>query len=142
MAVRSSEAIWEGDLQNGRGTMRTGSGACEGPFSFVSRFESGQGTNPEELLGAAHAGCFSMALANLLTQAGHPPTRIHTSARVHLERVADGFSIGRIDLSTEAQIPGVDAEAFAALADRAKRECPVSRLFRGAEITLAARLTG
>jgi osmotically inducible protein OsmC len=142
MPVRSSDAVWEGDLREGRGTMRLGSGAYEGPYSFVSRFEDGPGTNPEELIGAAHAGCYSMALSGALTRAGTPPTRIATTARVHLEKVGDAFTITKIDLQTEGEVPGIDDAAFLEAAEGAKRNCPVSRLLAAAEITLEAKLVG
>ncbi len=142
MPTRNAEAVWEGDLKGGRGTVSLGSGAYRGPYSFQSRFESGAGTNPEELIAAAHAGCFSMALAHALAQAGHPPRRVHTTAKVHLEKMADGFAIPRIDLVTEADVPGLDAAAFQQQAEQAKRTCPVSKLLAAAEITLDARLTG
>src|SRR5215510_3224313 len=103
MATRNSEAVWEGDLKTGKGTVKLGSGAYQGTYSFQSRFESGAGTNPEELIAAAHAGCFSMALSHDLAQAGHPPKRVQTTAKVHLEKSGGGFSIPRIDLVTEAQ---------------------------------------
>ena len=142
MPTRNAEAVWEGDLKGGRGTVSLGSGAYRGPYSFQSRFESGAGTNPEELIAAAHAGCFSMALSHALAQAGHPPRRVHTTARVHLEKTPDGFAIPRIDLVTEADVPGLDDAAFRQQAEQAKRTCPVSRLLAAAEITLDARLTG
>jgi osmotically inducible protein OsmC len=142
MPTRNAEAVWEGDLKGGRGTVSLGSGAYRGPYSFQSRFESGAGTNSEELIAAAHAGCFSMALSHALAQAGHPPRRVHTTARVHLEKTADGFAIPRIDLVTEADVPGLDAATFRHQAEQAKRTCPVSKLLAAAEITLDARLTG
>ncbi len=143
MAVRTSEAIWEGDLENGHGTMELGSRAWQGPYSFSSRFEHGQGTNPEELLAAAHAGCFSMALAAGLSKSGHPPTRVHTTAKVHLNKSVQGYYISRVDLSTEATVPGIDDHVFQEQAQNAKRNCPVSQLFRSAEIRLTeARLVG
>src|SRR5437660_686678 len=108
MPVREADARWEGSLQDGKGTMRLGSGAFEGPYSFSSRFEDGTGTNPEELIGAAHAGCFSMALAAALSGAGHVPDRVQTTAKVHIEKGDAGFSITRIDLVSEAVVPGVD----------------------------------
>jgi osmotically inducible protein OsmC len=120
--------------------MRLGSGAFEGPYSFASRFEDGTGTNPEELIGAAHAGCFSMALSAGLSRAGHPPTRVHTNARVHIERGDAGFSITRIELQTEAEVPGLDDEAFQREAQDAKSGCPVSKALTGTEITLEAKL--
>ena len=141
MAVRTSEAEWKGDLRQGKGTMRLGSGAFEGAYSFPSRFEDGAGTNPEELIAAAHAGCFSMALAAGLSRAGHPPTRIHTRARVHLERQGEGFAITRIELATEGQVPGVSAADFQAQAEAAKKNCPVSKALAGPTITLTATLT-
>src|SRR5256885_15080433 len=108
MPTRSSSARWQGNLKEGAGTMALGSGAYEGSYSFASRFEEGKGTNPEELIAAAHAGCFSMALSAGLTKAGHPPTRVHTTARGHLEKGGDGFGITRIELTTEAPVPGID----------------------------------
>lgn len=140
MAVRTSEAEWKGNLLQGQGTMKLGSGAFEGRYSFPSRFESGQGTNPEELIGAAHAGCFSMALSFILGNAGFMPTRVHTTARVHLEKVGEGFSITKIELETEAQIPGIDDATFQQHAESAKKGCPVSRALAGTEITLKAKL--
>jgi osmotically inducible protein OsmC len=140
MPVRNAEAQWEGSLQEGSGTMRLGSGAFEGRYSFGSRFEEGVGTNPEELIGAAHAGCFSMALSGALTKAGHPPTRVHTTARVHIEKGDAGFSITRIELKTEGDVPGIDEETFRKEAEGAKINCPVSKALTGAEITLDAKL--
>jgi osmotically inducible protein OsmC len=140
MPTRTSSALWEGNLRDGSGTMKLGSGAFEGSYSFMSRFESGAGTNPEELIAAAHAGCFSMALSNGLSQAGFTPTSIATSATVHLDRVTDGFGITKIDLDTVGTVPGIDDSKFQAIAAEAKAGCPVSRLLTGAEITLSARL--
>ncbi len=140
MPVRTSEAEWKGNLLQGQGTMKLGSGAFEGKYSFPSRFESGQGTNPEELIGAAHAGCFSMALSFILGNAGFNPTRVHTTARVHLEKVGEGFSITKIELETEAQIPGIDDQTFQGHAEAAKKGCPVSKALTGTEITLKAKL--
>ncbi|WP_207484024.1 OsmC family protein [Arenibaculum pallidiluteum] len=140
MVARSSEAEWRGDLRQGKGTMKLGSGAFEGSYSFPSRFESGQGTNPEELIAAAHAGCFSMALSAGLSQAGKPPTRVYTSARVHLDKVDAGFAITRIELETEAEVPGIDDAAFQQQAQAAKANCPVSKALAGTEITLKAVL--
>lgn len=120
--------------------MRTATGACDGPYSLSSRMENGKGTNPEELLAAAHAGCFSMALAAALTKAGHPPQRIATTAKVHLEKSGEAFHIPRVELQTRAQVAGLDAAAFQTEAESAKRNCPVSKLFAGAEITLQAVL--
>jgi osmotically inducible protein OsmC len=140
MAARTSKAEWKGDLLHGKGTMKLGSGAYEGQYSFSSRFESGVGTNPEELIAAAHAGCFSMALSAGLGKGGFTPTRIHTTATVHLEKVGEGFSITRIELNTEAQIPGIDAATFAKFADDAKKGCPVSKVLAAAQISLNAKL--
>jgi osmotically inducible protein OsmC len=140
MPVRTAEAQWEGSLQKGTGVMRLGGGAYEGPYSFSSRFEDGNGTNPEELIAAAHAGCFSMALSGALGRAGHDPTRVHTTADVHLEKQEAGFRIVRIDLRTEAEVPGIDAAQFEEIAQTAKATCPVSVALAGPEITLTAKL--
>jgi osmotically inducible protein OsmC len=142
MPTRNAEAVWEGDLKGGKGTMKLGSGAYTGAYSFQSRFESGTGTNPEELIAAAHAGCFSMALSHALAQAGHPPKRVHTTAKVHLEKTGDGFGIPKIDLVCEAEVPGLDAAKFREQAEQAKKNCPVSKLLATAEITLDAKLVG
>lgn len=136
MTVRSSEAVWEGGLQQGRGTMRLGK-AWEGAYSFDSRFSEGQGTNPEELLAAAHAGCFSMALAATLEKAGRRPDRVETRARVHLEKSGEGFRIPKVELFVSARVPGLDETAFREQAETAKQTCPVSQLFQGAEVVLA-----
>ncbi len=142
MPERTATARWEGGLQEGKGTMRLGSGAFEGQYSFSSRFEEGTGTNPEELIGAAHAGCFSMALSAGLERAGHPPTSVETTARVHLERAESGFRIERIDLTTAADVPGIDDAAFQEQAETAKKNCPVSQALTGVDIQLTARLAG
>lgn len=120
--------------------MRVGSGAYEGAYSFVSRFESGDGTNPEELIAAAHAGCFSMALSNALAQAGHTATSVKTTATVHLDKGAEGFGITKIDLDTVGDVPGLDEGEFLKYAEGAKANCPVSRALAAVEITLNARL--
>ena len=140
MPVRTSEAVWEGDLKDGKGSMRLGSGAWQGSYSFASRFQEAGGTNPEELIGAAHAGCFSMALSHGLSQAGHTPKQVRTSAKVHLEKTGDGFRISQIDLNCEADVPGLDQATFQKFADDAKHNCPVSKLVTGARIQLEARL--
>jgi lipoyl-dependent peroxiredoxin len=140
MPARSSTAVWEGDIMQGTGTMKIGSGAWEGPYSFKSRFEDGKGTNPEELIAAAHAGCYSMALSGALTKAGSPPTKIETTADVKLEKAADGFRIPSIHLKTSAAVPGIDDAKFQQLAEEAKKNCPVSKVLAGAEITLDAKL--
>ncbi|MGI8671035.1 MAG: OsmC family protein [Luteitalea sp.] len=138
--IRNSKAQWNGSLKDGSGTMALGGGAYEGPYSFSSRFESGTGTNPEELIAAAHAGCFSMALSGGLTKAGITPTRISTEARVHLDKVGEGFGITKIELVTEAEVPGIDEATFQEHAEGAKKNCPVSRALGAVEITLVATL--
>jgi osmotically inducible protein OsmC len=135
MPVRNASATWTGTLREGRGNMRFGS--FEGPFTYASRFESGEGTNPEELVGAAQAGCFSMFLAALLTKAGTPPTRIDTSARIHL---GDGPTITLIELDTQADVPNADPQKFQELAREAKANCPVAKALTGLEVRLNARL--
>ena len=141
MPTRKAEAEWKGNLAEGGGRLKVGSGAFEGPYTFKSRFEEGQSaTNPEELIGAAHAGCFTMALTAQLSRAGTPPTRIHTTAQVKLEKVGDAFSITKIDLDTEAEIPGIDDATFQKHANDAKQNCPVSKALAGTEISLNAKL--
>ncbi len=140
MPVRSADAQWEGSLKDGKGQMKLGGGAYEGPYSFASRFEEGTGTNPEELIGAAHAGCFSMFLSGQLGGAGHPPDVVRTRAEVHLDKTEGGFTITRIDLHTEAEVAGVDEAEFQAMVEESRKGCPVSRLLTGAEITVDARL--
>src|SRR5438105_4801601 len=140
MATRTGSAVWEGTLKQGKGTMKLGSGAFKGPYSFASRFEEAKGTNPEELIGAAHAGCFSMALAAGLGKSGFSPKRVQTTANVSLEKVGEGFKITRILLQTEAEVPNIDERAFLEHAENAKRGCPVSQALAGAEIKLEARL--
>lgn len=140
MPERNASAEWSGSLQDGRGTMRMGSGAYEGAYSFGSRFENAAGTNPEELVAAAHAGCFSMALSASLGRAGHTPERIHTTARANLEKVGEGFKITTIELDTQATVPGLDEASFQELAEDAKNNCPVSQLYKGADIRLSATL--
>lgn len=142
MAIKTAEAEWTGGLKDGNGRVKLGSGAFEGTYSVPSRFENGNGTNPEELIGAAHAGCFSMALSAGLGKAGITPTRIHTTARVHLNQQGDGFAITRIELEAEAEIPGLDDAGFQQHAADAKKNCPVSKALAGTEITLQARLVG
>jgi len=137
MAIRTSSAQWKGSLKDGTGTMKLGSGAYEGPFTFASRFETGPGTNPEELLGAAHAGCFSMFLSALLTTAGFTPRSIYTTATVHLD---DGPAITLIELDTKADVPGLSEADFMEHAETAKKNCPVSKALAGPEIKLKAKL--
>ena len=140
MPTRNADATWEGNLKDGKGTMRLAGGAYNGAYSFASRFEQGTGTNPEELIAGAHAGCFSMAFSHGLAQAGFTPKRVHTTAKVHLEKTADGFGIPKIELQTEADVPNIDEKTFQAEADKAKKNCPISKLLKAAEITLTAKL--
>jgi osmotically inducible protein OsmC len=140
MPTRTSSARWQGTLKDGAGTMALGSKAFEGPYSFRSRFENGQGTNPEELIAAAHAGCFSMAFSNILSQAGHVPTSVDTQANVHLDKTDAGFGITRIDLVTRGDVPGIDEAEFQKMAEQAKANCPVSKALAAVEITLDATL--
>lgn len=140
MPKRTAEAEWKGNLPDGNGRMSFGGGAFEGQYSFGSRFEEGEGTNPEELIAAAHAGCFSMAFANVLSQAGHEPDSVRTIAKVSLDKDDGGFSITRSDLATEVTVNGLDDAEFQQHADEAKRTCPVSRALGAIEIGLEARL--
>lgn len=140
MPIRTSDATWNGDLKNGKGTVRLGSGAFEGQYSFSSRFESGTGTNPEELIGAAHAGCYSMAFAGGLGAAGFEPQSVSTIADVHIDKTGDGFTISQIDLRTEATVAGIDEATFQKIAEETKATCPVSQLVKAANITLKATL--
>jgi len=140
MAVRRADAEWKGSLTDGTGHVRTETGAVDGAYSFRSRFESGEGTNPEELIAAAHAGCFSMALSHGLAEAGHTPESVKTQAAVHLTEVEGGFAITRIILSCEARVPGISDEAFQEQAEGAKKGCPVSQALSAVEVELEARL--
>jgi len=140
MPVRTSEAEWQGNLIEGQGRMKLGSGAYEGAYTFRSRMETGPGTNPEELIAAAHAGCFSMALSAGLTKGGHTPKRVHTTAAVHFDKVGDGFAITSIDLNTEADVPGLDAAKFQEFAEGAKKNCPVSKALSAVPMHLNAVL--
>lgn len=140
MTVRTANAEWLGNLREGKGTVELGSGAFKGSYSFPSRFEDGTGTNPEELIGAAHAGCYSMALSAGLTKAGFSPTRIKTVAKVTLDKVGDAFEITTIALETEAEVPGLDEAKFLEQAEAAKKGCPVSKALAGVKIQLTARL--
>jgi lipoyl-dependent peroxiredoxin len=140
MPVRTAEAVWQGKLRDGQGRLTLGSGSYDGPYSFASRFEQGPGTNPEELIAAAHAGCFSMALSFMLEQAGYTPERVQTAARVFLERVGEGFKITAINLETEASVPGIDEKTFLEKAEAAKNGCPVSQALAGVEINLQVKL--
>jgi osmotically inducible protein OsmC len=141
MATRNGSAEWRGDLKGGDGDLTVGDGVFKGAYSFSSRFEDGQGTNPEELIAAAHAACFSMALANVMAEHGHPADSVRTVAKVHLRQTDEGPAIQRIDLETEGEVPGIDQEHFASHAEEAKRGCIVSRALAGVdEITLTATL--
>jgi osmotically inducible protein OsmC len=142
MAARTGSAIWNGNLKDGNGEVTVGDGVFTGAYSYASRFEDGEGTNPEELIAAAHAACFSMALSNILAEAGHPPDEIRTSARVQLRPVDGAPTIARIDLEVEGSVPGIDEAAFNEHAEAAKAGCPVSRALAGVpEIALEARLS-
>jgi osmotically inducible protein OsmC len=136
----TARAHWEGDLKSGKGTIALGSGAFEGPYSFKSRFEGAPGTTPEELLGAAHAGCFTMALSLGLTMAGHPPTSLDTNAVVTLAKVGESFAITRIDLALKGVVPGLSASEFQRLAEDAKKNCIISRAISNVPMTLEATL--
>ncbi len=143
MATRDGTAEWRGDLRGGSGTVAVASGLFEGKYSFATRFEDEPGSNPEELIAAAHAGCFSMALSNILSEAGHTPESVRTTAKVHLRMVDGNPTISRIDLVTEGRVPGIDQEQFARHAAEAKEGCPVSRALAGVdEMTLDAKLAG
>ncbi|MER7165593.1 OsmC family protein [Micromonospora sp. NPDC000207] len=143
MPIRTASAQWQGNLTEGSGTIRTGKGGLSGNYSFASRFEEGQGTNPEELIGAAHAGCFSMALSKALADAGSPATSVETTAKVHLDKTDAGMTVTRIDLETVGQVPGIDEAQFTTFAEGAKENCPISRLLApGVQISLTARLAG
>jgi osmotically inducible protein OsmC len=140
MIQRDASAQWNGDLKAGQGSIRLGSGAFEGKYSFGTRFEGAPGTNPEELLGAAHAGCFSMALSLGLTQAGHTPVRVHTTATVSMDRVAEKMTIVGIALVCEAEVPGVSNEVFQQVAEATKGGCIISRALASVPMTLTATL--
>jgi osmotically inducible protein OsmC len=138
---RNSTALWTGDLKSGKGSVKLGSGAFEGPYSFVSRFENGAGTNPEELLGAAHAGCFSMALSAALSKAGHSPTSIATTATVHINKVDSGFAITGIDLVTRGVVPGLSADVFKKMAEDTKTNCIISKALSTVPMKVDAQLS-
>jgi osmotically inducible protein OsmC len=139
MAIRKAKALWEGSLREGHGVMKFGT--FEGPYSFVSRFEEGNGTNPEELIGAAHAGCFSMSLSAGLSRAGFTPQLIQTVAHVTLDKVDGKSRITQIHLECEAEAPGIDPETFAKIAEDSKSNCPVSAALAGVQISLDAKLS-
>jgi osmotically inducible protein OsmC len=141
MAARTGSAQWRGDLKDGGGELTVGDSVFQGAYSFASRFEEGEGTNPEELIAAAHAACFSMALSNILAEHGHTPESVQTTARVHLRAGDAGPTIQRIDLETEARVPDIEEQHFIEHAEEAKEGCPVSRALDGVEeINLTARL--
>src|SRR3712207_4346686 len=140
MPTRTAKAHWDGTLAAGAGTMALGSGAFDGPYSFRTRMEEQPGTNPEELIGAAHAGCYSMQLSAELEQRGTPPEAIDTDARVRFDKQGEGWGITRIELSTRVRAPGMDQAAFDEAAQAAKQNCPVSRALSATEITLDAQL--
>jgi lipoyl-dependent peroxiredoxin len=140
MPKRDAQAVWRGTLREGDGTVALGSGAYIGAYSFSTRFENAPGTNPEELIAAAHAGCFSMALSLLLEKAGNAPREIRTTAKVSLDKVGEGFKITQIELRTEAEVPGREEAEFQKQAEAAKNNCPVSQLLTGAPIGLEAVL--
>jgi osmotically inducible protein OsmC len=140
MTIRTAEAEWNGDLAHGSGQMRLESGSYDGPYDFSSRMDDGKGASPEELLGAAHAGCFSIALLLELTKAGFSVQRVHTKAKVHFEQREGEWSIHRIDLETEAQVPALAAAALDEYARSATNHCPVSRALSSVDIHLSAKL--
>jgi lipoyl-dependent peroxiredoxin len=141
MAGRNGSAEWRGDLQSGGGTVKVGDGVFEGTYSFKSRFEDGQGTNPEQLIAAAHAACFTMALSNILSTAGHTPESVNTTANVTLRFVDNAPTLTRVDLVTEGRVAGIDGAQFQKFAEEAKANCPISRALAGIpEIVLTANL--
>ncbi len=140
MPIREGNAVWRGNLREGSGNVQTESGVLDAQYSFTSRFEEGTGTNPEELIAAAHSGCFSMALSADLERAGYVAERISTKDRVHVEKVGDGFSITKIEMTTEAVVPGIDEDAFQEIAAGAKANCPVSKALAATPIELNATL--
>jgi osmotically inducible protein OsmC len=143
MSTHKSSAIWNGNLVAGNGTMNVGQGAWEGSFSAASRFEGGTGSSPEELIAAAHAGCFSMAFSHSLAESGFEPTQVETSAEATLEKTSEGFKITRMHLTTKGKVAGITEEDFLKIANDAKENCPVSKALKGGmEISLDASLEG
>jgi lipoyl-dependent peroxiredoxin len=140
MKARTAKAVWNGELKNGNGNISMQSNACEAAYSFNSRFKEGKGTNPEELIGAAHAGCFSMALANMLSEQGYQPKTIHTTAKVYLEQKNGDFEISKIELATKGKVTGITKDIFEQTAEKAKKGCPVSKALSGTAITMTAEL--
>lgn len=141
MPTRHASATWEGDLVHGKGHVQAESGVLNHPYSFHTRFENAAGTNPEELVGAAHAGCFSMALSHMLASSGHTPTRVSTKADVTLEKVGEGFKITKILLTCDAVVPGIDDKTFQETAAKAKTGCPISQALAATPIELKATLS-
>jgi len=142
MAIRTANAVWQGDLKGGKGTFKLGSGGIEGAYSFRTRFEDEPGTNPEELIAGAHASCYAMALSNGLATAGYTPESVNTTANVKFEKVEAGWRITNIHLVCEAKVPGIDAETFMEQAQAAKTGCPISNALSAVDITLDAKLVG
>jgi osmotically inducible protein OsmC len=142
MAVRQATAVWNGNLKDGKGRVKIGSGAFEGQYSFQSRFEEGTGTNPEELIAGAHSACYSMALSHGLAGAGFTPTSVTTTAKVHLVKSDAGFEINLIELDCNAVVPGIDNDTFQKQAEGAKVGCPISRVLAATRITINAKLAG
>lgn len=140
MPQRSADATWRGDLSSGGGELSAESGNISGEYTFASRFESGDGTNPEELIASAHAGCYSMALSNALDEEGYDPQRVSTTAVVNLNTEGEGPEIDRIELQSEAEVPNIDQDAFLEIANEAKEGCPVSKVLAGADISLDIQL--
>ena len=138
--IRHAEARWNGSLKDGSGHVKVETGALDSDYSFRARFEGGGQTNPEELLGAAHAACFSMAVSAALSQQGHPAKTIHTTAAVHLNQAGGGWAINKIELETTAEVPGIDAAGFEKVAKDAKANCPVSKALAGVDIQLKSTL--
>src|SRR5260370_42058312 len=138
--IRQAEARSNGSLKDGSGHVKVETGALDSDYSFRARFEGGGQTNPEELLGAAHAACFSMAVAAALSREGHPPKTIHTTATVHLNQAGGGWAINKIELETTAEVPGIDAAGFEKVAKDAKANCPVSKALAGVDIQLKSTL--
>ena len=140
MKINKAHAVWNGNLKEGKGKMDFYKSGTSFPYSFKSRFENGEGANPEMLIGAAHAGCFSMALSNMLTEEGYDPVEVSTTAEIKLDSADDGFKIVGSHLIVEADIPGIDKDAFMQIAEKAKDGCPVSQALSALEITMDARL--
>jgi len=142
MPVRKASAVWEGGLKGGKGSIKSESGAVSGAYSFGSRFENAGGTNPEELVAAAHAGCFSMALSAGLERGGNPPTKVATDAACTVEKVGDGFKVTKMHLVVRAAVPGISPDTFAAAVEAARTGCPISGMMKGnVDITVDAKLT-